>query len=61
MENRLRCEVCNVDIHRASMQKHFRSKKRSEKEKQNEMINPERLFKQKQTPIRKKTQKGIRP
>ena len=36
MENSLRCEVCNVDIHRASMQKRFRSKKNSEKEKKME-------------------------
>ena len=27
MENSRTCEVCNVNVHRASMQKHLRSKK----------------------------------
>ena len=35
MENNRRSEICNVDVHRASMQKHLRSKKRLENEKQN--------------------------
>ena len=26
MENSRTCEICNVDVHRASMQKHLRSK-----------------------------------
>ena len=57
MENRRTCEICNVNVHRASMQKDFRSKKHLENIKQNEMIIPEWLFKQEQTPIRKKIQK----
>ena len=38
-----KCEVCNVDIHRASYKKHLRSKKHLENIKQNNMI-PEWLF-----------------
>ena len=57
MENSRTCEICNVDVHRASMQKHIRSKKLLENIKQNEMIIPKRLFKQKQTPIKKKMEK----
>ena len=53
MENSRRCEICNVDVHRASMQKHLRSKKHFEKEKQNEMIVPEWLFKEEQKPDEK--------
>ena len=30
MENSSRCEICNVDVRRASTQKHLRSKKHSE-------------------------------
>ena len=39
--NRRKCEVCNVDVHRASHIKHLRSKKHLENIKQNEMIIPE--------------------
>ena len=42
--NSRKCEVCNVDVHRASYMKHLRSKKHMEKMKQNEMIIPEWLF-----------------
>ena len=31
MENNRTCEVCNVNVHRASMQKHLRSKKKFRK------------------------------
>ena len=44
--NSRRCEVCNVDIHRASYNKHMRSKKHLEIEKQHEMIIPEWLFRE---------------
>ena len=57
MENSRTCEICNVNVHRASMQKHIRSRKLLENIKQNEMIIPKRLFKQEQTPIKKKIQK----
>ena len=61
MENSRTCEVCNVNVHRASIVKHLRSKKRLEKMIQNEMIIPEWLFKQEQTPIKKKIQKVYNP
>ena len=54
MENSRTCEICNVNVHRASMQKHWKSKKHLGSIKQNEMIIPEWFFKQEQTPIRNK-------
>ena len=54
-------EICNVNDHRASMQKHFRSEKQLENIKQNEMIIPEWLFKQEQIPIKKKILKVYKP
>ena len=57
MENSRTCEVCNVNVHRASFVKHLRSKKHLENIEQNEMIIPDWLFKQEQTPIKKKIQK----
>ena len=53
MGNSRTCEICNVNVHRASMQKHLRSKKHLENKKQNEMIIPEWLFKEEQAPIKK--------
>ena len=57
MEESRICDVCNVDVHRASMQKHLRSEKHLYKEKQNGMIIPEWLFKEEQTPIKNKVEK----
>ena len=54
MENSLRCDICNFDVHRASYGKHLISKKHLEKIRQNEIIIPEWLFKEEQTPIKKK-------
>ena len=42
--NSRNCEICNVYVHRASMQKHLGSKQHIESIKQNEMIKPEGLF-----------------
>ena len=42
--NSRKCEICNVDLHRASYIKHLRSKKHIENIKRNEMIIPEWLF-----------------
>ena len=42
--NSRKCEICIVDVHRASYAKHFRSKTHLENMKQNEMILPECLF-----------------
>ena len=50
--NSRKCDVCNVDVHRASYAKHLRSKNHLEKIKQNEMIKPDWLFEE---PIEKKT------
>ena len=61
MENSRTCEICNVNVHRASMQKHLRSKKHLENMKQNEMIIPEWFFKQEKAPIKKKIQKVDNP
>ena len=59
MENSRTCEICNVDVHRASMQKHLRSKKHLEIIERNEMIIPERLFKEERTPFKKQIKKYI--
>ena len=61
MTNRRTCEICKVDVHRASFAKQLRSKIHLENIIQNEMILPERLFKQEQTPIKKKLQKVYNP
>ena len=42
--NSRKCEICIVDIHRASYVKRLRSKKHLETVKQNEMIITEWLF-----------------
>ena len=60
METNRICELCNVVVHRASMQKHLKSKKHSEKEKK-EMIIPEGFFKKERAPIRKKVKKVYAP
>ena len=61
MENSRTCDVCNVNVHRASSAKHLRSKKHLENVIQNEMIITEWLFKGERTPIKKKIQKVYNP
>ena len=61
MENSRTCEICIVIVQKASMQKHLKSEKHLENIKQNEMNIPEWLFKQKETPIKKKIQKVYNP
>ena len=61
MENSRTCEVCNVNVHRASFVKHLRSKKHLENIEQNEMIIPDWLFKEERSPIKKKIQKAYNP
>ena len=61
MENSRTCEVCNVDVHRASFVKHLRSKKHLENIEQNEMIIPDWLFKEERSPFKKKIQKVYNP
>ena len=53
MEHSRTCEVCNVNVHRASFVKHLRSKKHLENIEQNEMIIPDCLFKEEQATIKK--------
>ena len=52
MEKSRRCDVCNIDVHRASHAKHLRSKKLVENIRQDEIIIPEWLIKEEQTPIK---------
>ena len=61
MENSRTCEVCNVNVHRASFVKRLRSKKHLENIEQNEMIIPDWLFKEERSPIKKKIQKVYNP
>ena len=61
MENRRTCDICNIDVHRASFVKHLRSKKHIENVEQNEMIIPEWFFREEKTPIKKKIQKVYNP
>ena len=61
MENSRTCDVCNVNVHRASFSKHLRSKKHLENMIQNEMIIPEWFFKEEKSPIKKKIQKVYNP
>ena len=61
MENSRTCEVCNVNVHRASFVKHLRSKKHLENIEQNEMIIPDWLFKEEQAPIKKQIKNIYNP
>ena len=61
MENSRTCDVCNVNVHRASLAKQLRSKKQLENVERNEMIIPEWFFKGKRSPIKKKIQKVYNP
>ena len=44
--NSRKCDICNIDVHRASYIKHLRSKNYVENIKKNEMIIPEWLFRE---------------
>ena len=61
MENSRSCDICNVDVHRTSIQKHLRSKKLLENGKQSEMIIPELLFKEEEAAIKNKIKKVYNP
>ena len=61
MDNRRICEVCNVNVHRASFSKRLRNKKHLENVEKNEMIIPEWFFKEEKSPIKKKIQKVYNP
>ena len=59
MENGRTCEICNVNVHRASFVKHLRSKKHLENIEQNDMNIPEWLFKEEKALIKKEYKKYI--
>ena len=61
MENSRTCDICNVNVHRASFAKHLRSKKHLENVEKNEMIIPDWFFKEEKTPVKKKIQKVYNP
>ena len=61
MEDSRTCENCSIDVHRASVQKHLRSKKHLENIKRNELIIPEWFFKEERTPIKKQIKKVYNP
>ena len=46
IENSRRCDICNIDVHTASLAKHLRSKKHLEKLKHDDRIISERLFRE---------------
>ena len=56
--NSRKCDISNVDVHRASYAKHLRSKTHLESMKQNEMIIPEWLS---QEPVENKVKKIYNP
>ena len=56
--NNCKCDICNVDVQRASYIKHLRSKKQLEIKKQKELIIPEWLF---QELIENKNEKVYNP
>ena len=56
--NSRRCDICNVDVHRASYIKHLRSKKHIENIKKIELIIPDWLF---QEPVENKIKKIYNP
>ena len=56
--NSRKCDVCNIDVHRASYVKHLRSKRHLENERLIEMIIPEWLF---QEPVGNKVNKIYNP
>ena len=57
MEISRRCEICNVDVHRASDAKYVRGKKHLDTRKQEEVIIPQCFFKEEQAPVKKKSKK----
>ena len=61
MDNSRTCDVCNVNVHRASFAKHLRSKKHLENVEKNEMIIPDWFFKEEKLPVKKKIQKVYNP
>ena len=61
MEKTRRCEVCKIDVHRASYAKHLKIKKRMENMNQKEVFIPEWFFKEEQEPFKRKIKKVYNP
>ena len=61
MENSRRCGNCNTDVHRAPYAKDLRSKKHLKNVRQYDIFIPEWLFKEAQSPLRKKVEKVYNP
>ena len=61
MENSRKCEICNVNVHRASYAKHMRNEKQLENIRQDEVIIPEWLFKEEQATIENEIKKVYNP
>ena len=61
MDNSRTYDVCNVNVHRAGLAKHLRSKKHLENLERKEMIIPDWFFKGEKSPIKKKIQKVYNP
>ena len=61
MDNSRTCDICNVNVHRASFAKHLRSKKHLGNVEKNEMIVPDWFFKEEKTPVKKMIQKVYNP
>ena len=59
MENSRTCDVCNVNVHRASFAKHLRSKKHLEIIIQNEMVIQNGFLREKNHLLRKRYKKYI--
>ena len=57
VENSRTCEICILNVQRASFVRHLKSKKHSENIKQYEMIIPEWLIKEQQARIKKQIKK----
>ena len=53
MKNSRRCELCNVDVHRAPMQKHLRSKKHLENEKTKSIDHTKKVIQRKASTYQK--------
>ena len=59
LENTRRCENCDIDVHRASYAKNLGRKNHLDKMRQDETMMPERLYKDEQTPLKRKNKKFI--
>ena len=57
MESSRRCNICTLDVHRASYAKHLRIKKRLENIRQDDTVIKEWFIKEERTPIKREIKK----